>query len=127
MPIRSDVLLLAAVLLVVAAAVIVRLALTVRGHAELLRTRELALTDELTGLPNRRLFAERLHAALADEEEGSLAYFTSDGGQASTGNPFLYGARVLDDLARVIGEERAHRLAVAAPAMVVGWLDGARP
>jgi diguanylate cyclase len=72
-PIRSDVLLLAAVLLAVAAAVICRLTLTVRGHAELLRTRELALTDELTGLPNRRLFAERLHAALADEDEGSLA------------------------------------------------------
>jgi diguanylate cyclase (GGDEF)-like protein len=44
-----------------------RLARSVRAHKELLATRELALTDELTGLPNRRLFAERLQAALEGE------------------------------------------------------------
>jgi diguanylate cyclase (GGDEF)-like protein len=52
---------------VAVAVVITRLARSVRTHKELLATRELALTDELTGLPNRRLFAERLQAALAGD------------------------------------------------------------
>jgi diguanylate cyclase len=52
-----------------AVAQMLRLARSVRVHKELLATRELALTDELTGLPNRRLFAERLQAALEGEPE----------------------------------------------------------
>jgi diguanylate cyclase (GGDEF)-like protein len=53
-------------------AVLVRMALTFLENTTLLATRELALTDELTGLANRRLFHERLNAAL-DEGDTPLA------------------------------------------------------
>jgi hypothetical protein len=54
----------------------------------------------------------------------ALAYFTSDGGQASTGNPFVFGAESLDELARLIGDAHAEELGVAGPSAVVAWLDG---
>jgi GGDEF domain-containing protein len=46
--------------------VLVRMALTFYENTALQATRELALTDELTGLANRRLFHERLAQELAD-------------------------------------------------------------
>jgi len=52
----------------------------------------------------------------------ALVYFTSDGGQHSTGDPFVFGARVLDGLAREIGEGRATELGVANPAAIVSRL-----
>ena len=45
--------------------VLIRMALTFHENTALHATRELALTDELTGLANRRLFHERLAAELA--------------------------------------------------------------
>src|SRR4051794_22328171 len=68
MPIRRVVIVLVIGILAfaAAAALAVRTALVVRSHAALLDSRELALTDELTGLANRRLFAERLRAAVGD-------------------------------------------------------------
>jgi hypothetical protein len=56
--------------------------------------------------------------------DGSLVYFTSDGGQATTGNPFTFGAESLDLLAREIGDDRAEELGIRTPAAVVAWLDG---
>jgi hypothetical protein len=58
---------------------------------------------------------------------GALAYFTSDGGQATTGNPFHFGARVLDQLADVIGRDAAITLGVENPAAVVQRLDSLMP
>jgi hypothetical protein len=58
---------------------------------------------------------------------GALVYFTSDGGQASTGNPFVFGAEALDELGTLIGRARAEELGVAAPAAVIAWLDGEAP
>jgi hypothetical protein len=65
---------------------------------------------------------EHVHA-LADA--GALVYFTSDGGQASTGNPFEFGARVLDEIAERIGLEAARRLGIENPESLVRRLDQA--
>lgn len=54
---------------------------------------------------------------------GALVYFTSDGGQASTGNPFEFGARVLDAIAEKIGPEEARALGVENPASLVQRLE----
>jgi len=75
------------------------------------------------GRERRELAA--LLAALAPT--GALVYFTSDGGQASTGDPFAFGARVLDTVAGVVGEETAGRLGVRNPAALVRWLDEGVP
>jgi hypothetical protein len=56
---------------------------------------------------------------------GALVYFTSDGGQESTGNPFSFGARVLDALAEQIGSDTAHAIGVENPAVLVERLEGA--
>jgi len=53
----------------------------------------------------------------------ALVYFTSDGGQAATGDPFLFGAESLEELGKLIGDERAEELGVAGPSTVVAWLD----
>jgi Family of unknown function (DUF6282) len=58
------------------------------------------------------------------QEVDALVYFTSDGGQASTGNPFVFGAKSLDELGTKIGVAGAEELGVAGPAAVVAWLDG---
>jgi Family of unknown function (DUF6282) len=55
---------------------------------------------------------------------GALVYFTSDGGQASTGNPFSFGARVLDTLAKQIGSDAAHAIGVENPVVLVERLGG---
>ena len=58
-------------------------------------------------------------------EAGALVYFTSDGGQASTGDPFVFGARVLNRMAEVIGEDTARVIGVENPAALVGRLEPA--
>jgi len=58
------------------------------------------------------------------ERAGGVVYFTSDGGQASTGNPFVFGAESLDRLGEVAGADRAERLGGAGPEAVVAWVDG---
>jgi hypothetical protein len=55
----------------------------------------------------------------------ALLYFTSDGGQASTGNPFVFGARALERVAELVGEDAACALGVEGPATVIRWLDQA--
>lgn len=50
---------------------------------------------------------------------GYFVYFTSDGGQAATGDPFAFGARILDDVSSEIGEEAGRRLGVDNPALLV--------
>jgi hypothetical protein len=59
--------------------------------------------------------------------EGALVYFTSDGGQAGTGNPFVFGAQSLDELGTLIGHAHVEELGVAGPSAVVAWLDGKAP
>ena len=51
-------------------------------------------------------------AALA---RGCIAYLTSDGGQASTGNPFLFAAATLEELRRVCGDELTRTLSRSGP------------
>jgi hypothetical protein len=60
-----------------------------------------------------------VHALL---DASALVYFTSDGGQAATGNPFAFGARVLDGLADAVGREAAAALGIDNPAALVGRL-----
>ena len=55
-------------------------------------------------------------------DAGALVYFTSDGGQASTGNPFDFGARVLDELAAVVGDDAAGVIGVDHPAALIARL-----
>jgi hypothetical protein len=50
---------------------------------------------------------------------GALVYFTSDGGQAATGNPFVFGARVLEEIGRIVGADAAARIGVDHPAALV--------
>jgi len=56
-------------------------------------------------------------------DAGALVYFTSDGGQASTGDPFAFGARVLDQIAELIGSEAAAALGVDNPVSLVQRLE----
>jgi hypothetical protein len=56
---------------------------------------------------------------------GALVYFTSDGGQASTGNPFEFGAHVLDLIGQKIGRDLARALGVENPATLVQRLEQA--
>ena len=54
-------------------AVLGRMALTYHENTALHASRELALTDELTGLANRRLFHERLREELGDRADGEAS------------------------------------------------------
>jgi diguanylate cyclase (GGDEF)-like protein len=56
----------------------VRVALTFRENQTLQETRQLAITDELTGLANRRLFYDRLNQAVQDEERLAVAMVDLD-------------------------------------------------
>jgi hypothetical protein len=74
-------------------------------------------------LPGRTRHSPNQMVAML-EDAGAVVYFTSDGGQASTGNPFVFGAESLDVLATSIGDTRAAKLGVEGPAALVAWLDG---
>src|SRR4029079_9284 len=54
-------------------AVLVRMALTFVENSSLQASRDLALTDELTGLANRRLFHDRLNTELGGDNDTPLA------------------------------------------------------
>jgi hypothetical protein len=56
-------------------------------------------------------------------ELGALVYFTSDGGQEATGDPFLFGAKALEHAARLIGDEATAEIGARNPAALVRWLD----
>jgi hypothetical protein len=56
-------------------------------------------------------------------EMGSCVYFTSDGGQQATGNPFLFAGRVLEELEARIGSVAARAIGVENPAAVVATLQ----
>ncbi len=55
-----------------------RVALTFRENLVLQESRQQALTDELTGLANRRLFYDRLNAAVEEEERLAVAMVDLD-------------------------------------------------
>jgi Family of unknown function (DUF6282) len=55
-------------------------------------------------------------------EAGAPVYFTSDGGQAATGDPFAFGRRVLAELERVLDPTSIHRLAVDGPRAIVAGI-----
>jgi uncharacterized protein DUF6282 len=78
-------------------------------------------TNEIEG----RIRGDVLEHVQALVGVGALVYFTSDGGQASTGNPFEFGERVLDAIAEKIGPETARLLGVENPASLVHRLDRA--
>ena len=63
----------------------------------------------------------RRRARLEDVVARGPVYFTSDGGQEATGNPFLFGARTLDEVA---APELAVEIGVRGPEAVIRWLDG---
>ncbi len=58
---------------------------------------------------------------------GALVYFTSDGGQEATGNPFLFGANILAQVATLTGADCAEALGRRNPAALVEWLDRTGP
>lgn len=53
---------------------------------------------------------------------GATVYFTSDGGQRETGNPFVFGAEVLAQVERLVGAELATLIGVENPAAIVAQL-----
>jgi Family of unknown function (DUF6282) len=80
------------------------------------------LTVDIAG--RTRMGVSRLLSLVGDTRH---VYFTSDGGQEATGNPFLFGARALDRLEAVIGAGAARAIGIERPAAIVDWLDvGAR-
>jgi Family of unknown function (DUF6282) len=60
-------------------------------------------------------------------ERGASVYFTSDGGQAATGNPFEFGARVLDDIQSLLGPAAVQTIAIDNPATVVAFIKQGVP
>ena len=74
-------------------------------------------------LPGQRRYPPENTVKLL-QEAGALVYFTSDGGQADTGNPFTFGAECLHYLGTIIGGHRAEKVGLEAPSAVVSWLDG---
>jgi|1186.fasta_scaffold09608_2 hypothetical protein len=77
-------------------------------------------------LPGRKRHSPQ-DTVSALQSVGALVYFTSDGGQAGTGNPFVFGAETLDELEALIGHAHAEELGVAGPSAIVAWLDGKAP
>lgn len=73
-------------------------------------------------LPGRARADVQAHVS-ALLEAGALVYFTSDGGQAATGDPFAFGARVVDEIGEAIGRDTAFALGVENPAAVVRRLE----
>jgi hypothetical protein len=101
------------------------------GAGELVQLHDLGCRFEIDAytlavqIPGRdRMDVERLMDVLPEAEQ--LVYFTSDGGQQTTGDPFLFGAAVLDDVAARIGPEPARKLGIHNPEALVSWLDGGR-
>ena len=73
-------------------------------------------------LPGRtRVLPEAAVGSLLDM--GSCVYFTSDGGQRASGNPFVFGRRVLEDLEQRIGPRAARVIGVDNPAAIVATLQ----
>jgi diguanylate cyclase len=91
-------------------AVVVRTALTFREVRSLAESRRLALTDDLTGLGNRRLLYRRLDAALARRGEGrAVALLIVDLDRFKEINDAL-GHDMGDQLLRQIGPRLASQL-----------------
>jgi diguanylate cyclase (GGDEF)-like protein len=91
-------------------AVVLRTALTFREVRGLAESRRLALTDDLTGLGNRRLLYGRLEAALANRAEGrGVALLIVDLDRFKEINDAL-GHHMGDQLLRQIGPRLASHL-----------------
>jgi hypothetical protein len=73
------------------------------------------LTRTKPALPLGSLRALASHAL----ELGNLAYLTSDGGQASSGNPFLFAEGVIEGWRLDVGDELLETLARTGPARFV--------
>jgi hypothetical protein len=76
--------------------------------------------------PDGRAVTDALEATSELERAGALCYFTSDGGQAYTGNPFVFADKVLDVLSCRLSPALIRRLAVDGPAAMVERLEGGR-
>jgi len=81
-------------------AIMVRMALLLRETAALAVSRKLSLTDDLTGLSNRRSFSAEVEAAIADERPFALLMIDLD--QFKELNDTL-GHQVGDELLRGVG------------------------
>ncbi len=81
--------------------VMVRMALLLRETAALAVSRKLSLTDDLTGLGNRRSFSAEVEASIADERACALLMIDLD--QFKELNDTL-GHHVGDELLRCVGE-----------------------
>ena len=96
--------------------------------AELVELLELGAAFEIDGytlrhdLPGRTRYRPE-DAVRMLQDWGGIVYFTSDGGQADTGNPFAFGAESLDYLGTLVGDHRAEELGLEAPSAIVSWLD----
>jgi len=62
-------------------------------------------------------------------ERGCFVYLTSDAGQAHVGNPFEFSSRMLEGLARQVGDDLVDELADKNPATFVGqvWRGSETP
>ena len=54
---------------------------------------------------------------------GATIYFTSDGGQRETGDPFVFGAEVLAQVERRVGTELATLIGTENPAAIVAQMS----
>lgn len=76
--------------------------------------------------PGGREVTDPVEATSELERTGALCYFTSDGGQAETGNPFVFADKVLSVLSRRLSPALVRRLAVDGPVAMVERLEATR-
>jgi hypothetical protein len=75
--------------------------------------------------PPGRTIVDIAEAVSEFDRVGALVYFTSDGGQSNTGDPFVFADRVLGMLGRRLSSTMVRRLSIDGPVAMVEALEEA--